>query len=201
MNSNIRRLAAVLGLSLTMGMFTPATNAADGSDKSAPAKEVPAAGTFDVFKANVYSLNLTDDQKQKVDGFFDTAQRDLKTAESNSDQKAGKARIHEITVKLRKDVAGVLTADQNAQLKKKMQPAPPDYGAVIDNIKKELAKPEAKLTDDQRKAAYAVLDDTKQQLQDLEAKAKTSGADVTAKVKVVLSDMNTKLKKILAEAH
>jgi hypothetical protein len=195
------QLAAVLSLSLALGMPLSAARGADEGEKSAPAKQLPVASSFDVFKANVYSLNLTDDQKKKVDGFFDKAQTDLKAAQTDSDQKAGKQRIHEITQKLFKDVAATLTAEQNAQLKKKMQPAPPDYAATIDHIKAELSKPEAKLTDDQRTQAFAVLDDTKQKLQDLEAKAKASGADVAPKVKVVLADMNAKLKKILAESH
>jgi len=198
MTSKLRLLALILAIG--QGMLISSALAADEKEgKPAPSKELPAASTFDVFKANVYSLKLTDDQKTKIDTLFDTAKSDLKAAEGDSDKAAAKQRVHEISQKLFKNVAATLTAEQNAQLKKLMQPAPPDYAATIDRIKKELSKPELKLTDDQRKKVFALLDDTKAQLQELEAKAKANGADVSAKVKSVLADMNAKLKKILTE--
>ncbi|MGB2628067.1 MAG: hypothetical protein WAK20_14870 [Candidatus Acidiferrum sp.] len=93
---------------------------------TAPATQqgmTPKQSQRERLKTAVDELNLTDDQKAKLGPIFDDAKTKSEAVRGDSTLSAEekKAKMKEITTDLHAKVHAVLTPDQRAQLKEKMQ--------------------------------------------------------------------------------
>ena len=81
----------------------------------------------DRLKAAVDELNLTDDQKAKLGPIFDDAKAKTQSVRGDATLTADqrKAKMKEISADLHAKVHAVLTPEQRAQLKEKMQSSSP----------------------------------------------------------------------------
>src|SRR6185437_14861698 len=179
-----------------MTLSVHADDAGDKPTKPPAAKSdasKPAQGSaLDRFEANVRSLKLTDEQKPKIDKYFEAARKEMNALSDDTDAKDREQKTKDISTKLRNEIGEVLTNEQKAELVKKMPP-PVDTDTMIDRIKKDLNKPGSKLTAEQKTKIDAVLDDTKKKLNDLRNEARETKTDPRAKVQEVLADMKQKL--------
>ncbi len=117
----------LLGLGLAMApAFTPTLRAADE-----PAKEAPKEGEkhhhgspLEHYRALLGKLNLSEDQKTKIDAAFSDAKTKIDSEMKDvdkSDKKAVKAKIKPIMDNLHETVDGILTPEQKEEIKKERE--------------------------------------------------------------------------------
>jgi protein CpxP len=127
------KITKILGGFVSLGLFAVlAVPFASAKPQAAPPQAAPAAqshdkgmGMHDKMQAALDSLNLTDDQKTKVNDILADAktkhQSAMKDASLNEDQKKAKMKeLHEATMA---KIHEVLTPEQRAELKSKMEEA------------------------------------------------------------------------------
>ena len=116
-----RILAGLVSLGMVAALSVPAVLA---KSQAAPAQQ-GEMGMRDKLQSAVESLNLTDDQKAKVKDIFADAKTKRQTVWSDSsltdDQK--KAKMKELHAGTMAKLNEVLTPDQQAQLKAKIEAA------------------------------------------------------------------------------
>ena len=116
-----RILAGLVSLGMVAALSVPAVLA---KSQAAPAQQ-SEMGMRDKLQSAVESLNLTDDQKAKVKDIFADAKTKRQTVWSDSsltdDQK--KAKMKELHAGTMAKLNEVLTPDQQAQLKAKIEAA------------------------------------------------------------------------------
>jgi Spy/CpxP family protein refolding chaperone len=116
-----RLLGGLVSLGMVAALSVPAVLA---KSQAAPAQQ-GEMGMRDKLQSAVESLNLTDDQKSKVKDIFADAKANRQTVWSDSsltdDQK--KAKMKELHAGTMAKLNEVLTPDQQAQLKAKMEAA------------------------------------------------------------------------------
>jgi Spy/CpxP family protein refolding chaperone len=116
-----RTLGSLVSLGMVAALSVPAVLA---KSQAAPAQQGEMA-MRDKLQSAVESLNLTDDQKPKVKDIFADAKAKRQTVWSDSsltdDQK--KAKMKELHAGTMAKLNEVLTPDQQAQLKTKMEAA------------------------------------------------------------------------------
>jgi Spy/CpxP family protein refolding chaperone len=116
-----RVLGGLVSLGMVAALSVPAVLA---KNQAAPAQQ-GEMGMRDKLQSAVESLNLTDDQKSKVKDIFADAKAKRQTVWSDSsltdDQK--KAKMKELHAGTMAKLNEVLTPDQQAQLKAKMEAA------------------------------------------------------------------------------
>jgi Spy/CpxP family protein refolding chaperone len=116
-----RILAGLVSLGMVAALSVPAVLA---KSQAAPAQQ-GEMGMRDKLQSAVESLNLTDDQKAKVKDIFADAKAKRQTVWSDSsltdDQK--KAKMKELHAGTMAKLNEVLTPDQQAQLKAKIEAA------------------------------------------------------------------------------
>jgi len=116
-----RKLAGLVSLGMVAALSVPAVLA---KSQAAPAQQ-SEMGMRDKLQSAVESLNLTDDQKSKVKDIFADAKAKRQTVWSDStlsdDQK--KAKMKELHAGTMAKLNEVLTPDQQAQLKSRMEAA------------------------------------------------------------------------------
>jgi Spy/CpxP family protein refolding chaperone len=119
-----RLLGGLVSLGMVAAMAVPLT-LAKSQDASAPQASGKQMGMRGGLQAAVESLSLTDDQKAKVKDIFADAKTKYQTVSSDTsltdDQKKAKMKeLHEGTLA---KVNGVLTPDQQTELKSKLEAA------------------------------------------------------------------------------
>ena len=116
-----RILGGLVSLGMVAALSVPAVLA---KSQAAPAQQ-GEMGMWDKLQSAVESLNLTDDQKAKVKDIFADAKAKRQTVWSDSsltdDQK--KAKMKELHAGTMAKLNEVLTPDQQAQLKAKIEAA------------------------------------------------------------------------------
>jgi Spy/CpxP family protein refolding chaperone len=116
-----RILGGLVSLGIVAALSVPAVLA---KSQAAPAQQ-SEMGMRDKLQSAVESLNLTDDQKAKVKDIFADAKAKRQTVSSDSsltdDQK--KAKMKELHAGTMAKLNEVLTPDQQAQLKAKIEAA------------------------------------------------------------------------------
>jgi Spy/CpxP family protein refolding chaperone len=120
------KIERILGGLVSLGMVAAlALPVALAKSQAAPAAQQGEMGMRDKLQSAVESLNLTDDQKSKVKDIFADAKAKRQTVWSDSsltdDQK--KAKMKELHAGTMSKLNEVLTPDQQAQLKAKMEAA------------------------------------------------------------------------------
>jgi len=119
-----RLCTGLVAFGMVAALSVPAAIAKSQS-ASDPQTATKEAGMRDRFQTTVESLNLTDDQKPKVDSIFADAKTQRKAIFSDTtltdDQKKTKMKqLHQSTMT---KLNGVLTPDQQTELKAKMAAA------------------------------------------------------------------------------
>lgn len=123
-------MCVVAAFVMAVGMISVSAQAAgkagkdakDGQGKGSP-KQV-----IEVLQNAVAQLNLTDDQKSKINGFLDDARSKIKEIRANDKGDKQKAREDMLALRqnTRDSVMSVLTADQKTQLKDLLKEARAD---------------------------------------------------------------------------
>jgi len=106
-------LAAFMA-AIPLASFAQSAPAAAPSASSTEAKEAPGGHRHGHWMKDIQSLTLTVDQKTKIDGYVAAS----KAANANVTDKQTR---HDNMKALRTQIMGVLTPDQQVQLKAKMQ--------------------------------------------------------------------------------
>ena len=116
-----RVLGGLVSLGMVAALSVPAVLA---KSQAAPAQQ-GEMGMRDKLQAAVESLNLTDDQKSKVKDIFADAKAKRQTVWSDSSltDEQKKAKMKEMHAGTMAKLNEVLTPDQQAQLKAKMEAA------------------------------------------------------------------------------
>jgi Spy/CpxP family protein refolding chaperone len=164
---------------------------------------------LDRMRTMVDELKLSDDQKGKVDGYFDEARTQLKKLreDASGDRQAMMPKYREVFEKLRENVASVLTDDQKEQMKTKVQALLQRGGDAGARLRETLDK--LNLTDDQKEKVHAILEDVQKKAKDIR-EAGGDGArekmgelmkDTRAKIADILTDdQKEKFKELAAQA-
>ena len=144
-------------------------------------------------------LNLSDDQKAKVNKMFDTAESELKEARdsANGDRQAVAQKARETFNKLRDDLTSVLDEDQKQQLRSKLQTAAQRGGDLVTRLRGAMEQLD--LTDDQRTKVHDLFDDVGKQARDLRDKAQAGDQEARDKLRTLAQDARQKLGDILTE--
>jgi Spy/CpxP family protein refolding chaperone len=137
-------------------------------------------------------LNLTDDQKKKLDDLFATAADDLKKVDAGDRQAMGK-----VMGDLREKIAGILTDEQKA---KRAQAGPGGPGGPRGNPADRLqaALDKADLSSDQKEKTKPIIEVVRKKFEEL--RSQIQGGDRAAireKIKTLMDDTRDKLKDIL----
>ncbi|HEY1467762.1 MAG TPA: hypothetical protein VGF61_01875 [Candidatus Acidoferrum sp.] len=119
------KIEKILGGLVSLGMVAALSVPAALAKSQAAAAQQGEMGMRDKLESAVESLNLTDDQKSKVKDIFADSKAKRQTIWSDSslteDQK--KAKMKELHASTKAKLNEVLTPDQQAQLKAKMEAA------------------------------------------------------------------------------
>lgn len=125
----VRHMLAVglLGLGFAAAPLLPSAQAADDTPAKKPADgggrgQRGGAGFVERYHDAVMKLNLTDEQKTKLEPAFKDAKEKIEAAvkDAGGDRKAAGEKIRPIMENLRKTVDDTLTQEQKDQLKKDM---------------------------------------------------------------------------------
>ncbi len=116
-----RMIRGIFGASLLIGMAVPVFAAQ--SNEQAPMAAPEKGGMHDSLQAQVNSLNLTDDQKSKLQVIFDDAKAEKGTITSDTSLSPDdrKTKMMALRKETRAKVMAVLTPEQRTELKQKME--------------------------------------------------------------------------------
>jgi Spy/CpxP family protein refolding chaperone len=116
-----RMICGVVSVSLLVGLAIPAFPVAGATRQTTEQKQQMREG----LQETVNELNLTDDQKTELKPIFDDAKSKRAAIMSDTSLSADdkKAKMQELRKDTRSKVDGVLTPEQRAQLKAKMEAA------------------------------------------------------------------------------
>ena len=136
-------------------------------------------------------LNLTDDQKKKIDEIYKDAADELKNADKGDRQAMGK-----IMRDLREKVGGVLTEEQKTKLQQMRGGPGGGPGSPIDRLQGALDK--ADLSDDQKAKLKPVLEEARKKFTELRGQVQNGDREaMREKFKATMDDLRDKLKEIL----
>jgi len=136
----------VAGLSLATLVFAAPVRAEDkpaGGEKPAKKEGGPrAGGPADRLQKQLDALNLTDDQKAKVNPIIEKLKTDAKAVMDGPGEKKEKGqKVMELAKAAMTDIEAVLTPEQKAQLEKVKEDARAKHGAGEKGAKKGGDKP------------------------------------------------------------
>lgn len=152
----------------------------------------------------VNGLDLTADQKPKVDALFAKASEDLKAAiasarEQGVDRREVGQKIRSIMDSIREGLKGILNADQVKTLQSKLPGNGPAVGGGPGQLLQRLtsALEKLNLSDDQKKQVEDVLKSTRDQFEKIRAEAANGTGDARDKIRATVEDTRQKLENIL----
>ena len=201
MKSRLPLIALSAGLFLSSGITLPA-RAADPADTSKtqtdpqPPRPEPSRWLTRMRSA-LDGLQLSDDQKQKVDGFFSDAEKGLKQAkdEAGDDRRELMQKSREVFSHLREQVSSVLSDDQKQALRDKLFNQLP--AEMMNRLKASLEK--LGLSDEQKQKVNDILADTQKQLEDLHKSADQTASETRTKVRDLLRSTREKIQSVLTD--
>jgi Spy/CpxP family protein refolding chaperone len=172
----------------------------------------PPGQIIDEFRKIAKDLNLTDEQKTKVEAALKTAAEEFKTLRDDDtiDPRDRRTRAEEIFGTLRKDMNGALNEEQRATLKKKMAERRPQGGQrpgtegpgpttrpgpLGQRLRENLEKLD--LTDDQKKKVEAVLADAKKQGEELREGLMSGDEQAREQFGAIMMDVRRQIGEIL----
>ena len=211
-------MAAVIlaGLALVTAAAPVDTTTRPGNTQAAAGMRPGPAFVIQRLKRAVSQLNLSDDQKTKVDAFFDSAnQQGLDLSQTLADMQPQERyqKLAAFAHQLRQQLSQVLTDEQMKTVDQAVERRPgpgaatrPGVGAegargpngaggeMIENLRQAIAKLD--LSDDQKKQVVDLLESVRQKMAGLRQKAQ-AGENVQADMQQVRQDMRQQLQTIL----
>jgi len=156
-------LTASLGAMALTGLARAADDTTTPPKTDAPATPPPRRGNFNPadmiknYRDQFEGLNLTDDQMKKIDGFVETAEKEIKANAGSEDQDARRQSFTALR-KLGEDVQSVLTETQKTALSAKRRQM------MFTRFKESYTAASLNLTSDQTTKVNGIFDDAKKQL-------------------------------------
>jgi thiol-disulfide isomerase/thioredoxin/predicted nucleic acid-binding Zn-ribbon protein len=206
-NSSLTRICACFGLLI----LVLASGVRGEGPATRPAGAQPyLLGLVPRIRSGAAKLNLSEDQKDKVNSILDAAAQDAKTLTDEVQTLSQQERYEKIRPflsKLRTDLAGAMDADQFKALSQNI-PVLRDQGGAgpttrgdtaarpgqrLEAVKAALAKLD--LSDDQKQKIADLLADLQNKVQQIRQSA--DGGDVQSKLQQLREDMRAKLQDIL----
>jgi hypothetical protein len=217
LNSLGRRLMAAVilaGLAVAPAAAMADATTQPGNGSVSPGMRPGPALVIQRLKKAVSQLNLSDDEKSKVDAFFDSAnQQGLDLSQTLVDMQPQERyqKLAAFAQQLHQQLAQVLNDEQMKTLDQKMGPGLGQRargrngvegattrnsagGEMVEIFRQAIAKLD--LSDDQKKQVADLLESVRQQMADLRQKAQ-AGENVQSDVQQVRQDMRQKLQTIL----
>ncbi|MGD0768034.1 MAG: deiodinase-like protein [Tepidisphaeraceae bacterium] len=205
------------GLAAMPAMARADATTQPGNASVSPGMRPGPAFVIQRLKNAVSQLNLSDDEKTKVDGFFDSANQqglDLSQTLANAQPSERYQKLTAFAQQLHQQIAQVLSGEQMKTLDKKLGPGLGQRagggngvegaggaatrnsagGGIIEAFQQAMAKLD--LSDDQKKQMADLLESTRQKMADLRQKAQ-AGENVQSDMQQVRQDMRAKLQTIL----
>lgn len=192
---------------LLVGLATLPASADDTKPPEKPATPPTAVGNngrpdpaqmLKLQRERLDQLNLTDDQKKKLDDLYAAASEDLKKADAGDRQA-----IVKVMSDFREKIAGVLTDEQKAKMPQRGQGGAGGPGAgggprgnMADRLQAALDKVD--LSSDQKEKVKPIIDDVRKKFEEL--RSQLQGGDRAAmreKFTALMNDTRDKLKEIL----
>ena len=193
-------------------LSAPAAARADEAPTTRPsvpatkARPVGILRVLDLQRKLLDRVDLTDDQKNKIDSLFDKAREDLKdlqaTTQPADDQT--RARVRETLSDLRQGCAAVLTDEQKQKLKtlttgrrpgqSTTRPATTRPATILQRISHTLDQ--LQVTPEQRDAIQKILNDTRDRMVALRDSG-ASAAEIRDKAQVMGQEMMNKIDQVL----
>jgi len=169
-----------------------------------------AGALLERFVGKLDSLNLTPDQKTKIDALVDKAKEDFKALQADSQNLEPREKLQKFGARfkqLKEDIAAVLDPSQKEQFEKLTPAAGQGGGAgagagagagnIVQRIKEAIDKLD--LTPEQKPKVEAVLEDLKTKMADLRAQVQsgTSRDEIRQKAQAIREESRAKLMEIL----
>lgn len=153
------------------------------------------------FHSAVDELKLTDEQKGKIDKFFDDAKTQLKEARdsANGDRQEIGKKSREVFTKLRDTLMAELNDDQKTELKATLQTlfSGRAAGDVITRLRTALEK--LTLSGDQKHQIKELLDSAEAKAKDLREKVQGGDQDAREKLSTLMRDTRQKIGDLLTD--
>jgi hypothetical protein len=174
----------------------------------------PPGQLIDTFRNLAKDLNLSDDQKTKVEAALKTAGEEWKSLQADlesMDPKDRRDKVRGLLEKLRTDVEASLSEEQVQALKKKMSelrpggqrpvgegngPAPRP-GQLFERFNENLAK--LGVTDEQKTKIESILADTKKQFEEIRDDLMNGDQAAREKMGELMGDMRRQVGEILTQ--
>ncbi len=179
--------------------FQPTTQPDQPSPSAQAGERQQAGALFERLRARLGELNLSDDQKQKIEGFFTDARTKLEAMREqlkNATREERLEQVRPIFQKLRTDIESVLSPEQVQALKQKLEAggrtAGQTGGQVLGKLRNALSQ--LQLSDDQKQKAEDLLKETRAKIEQIRTEA---GDDVGPKLRAAGEDLRTKLGNLL----
>jgi uncharacterized protein (DUF2267 family) len=203
---------SMLSAGLMLGSLALPVRAADDQSKdqtttTEPKSEKPQAGNraagfplLDRLHKAVKELKLSDDVSEKVDKYFDESKSQLKKIreESAGDRKEAMQKSKEVFEKLREKVADLLSEDQKAELKTKLQEVfrqgAGAGGEMMGRLKSALGK--LTLSDEQKEKLQKLQEDAEGKIKELH---ENGGEGAGKKIGTLLQETREKIMGVLTD--
>jgi peroxiredoxin len=174
----------------------------------------PPGQLIDTFRNLAKDLNLSDDQKTKVEAALKSAGEQWKSLQADlesMDPKDRREKVRGLLETLRTDVEGVLDEEQLAALKKKMSELRPGGqrpvgegngqaprpGQLFERFHENLAK--LGVTDEQKTKIESILADTKKQFEEIRDDLMNGDQAAREKMGELMGDMRREIGEILTQ--
>lgn len=158
---------------------------------------------LDRLKSAVYELQLSDEQKGKVDQVFSDAAEEFKKLREETQGKEPRERMaafRPALERLREGVTAALTEEQRQALRSKMEAARGAGGNLVERIRNSLRGVE--LTAEQQEKVDALLKETEQKAEAIRAEAQSGAQQARGKFRELMQETRQKVDALLTpEQH
>ena len=187
-------IGLLCGASAVRAADAPATQPAE---EAAPRYAPDPDTMLDRIRARLDALQLSDEQKQKIDDAFATAGHSFKMAEQELQNATRQQRIQhmrDIFQTLRESIRSTLSPQQQEEFRQKMAAAP---GEMLNRLRDAVSKLE--FSDDQKQKVHDLLEDVRSKMQQAGSEAKAGSQDGGEKMRAIGEDLRQKLGDILSD--
>lgn len=201
---SLRFVAAGLLAVMALPVVSPAQDDADppprerrGADENPPPRPFNPAMLLDRLRPRLDELNLTEDQKTKIDEIFTITAEDLKPepGQDEADRRARGEEVRQAMMDLRTQVLAVLNDEQKPKFEEMMaamrQRGQGGPGEFIEQFK--AAIPKLDLSEEQKSQIQTLMSEKEKEIQAL----REQGGDAREEFRAAMRDLHEELDSIL----
>ena len=169
------------------------------SPSTQPSPALDSSPWLRLMRSALDDLNLSDQQRQKIDGFFIEADKGLKQAreDAGDDRRQLVQKTHEVLLKLREKVSSVLSDEQKETLRDQLLRQAP--AEIINGLKSAVEKLD--LSAEQKQKVRDIMADAQGEARQLGNTVQAGTQQARDKWRTLVQETRNKLERVLTDAQ